>query len=127
MELEKKLDKDQKLILKDLIKKYDDEHFGYSQILPANTGAGKTLITLKLIQHFAKTKPDLQPFVLCPKLLIPMWEKELAQLDIRPLFITTYNRLAGRNQQGCKHPFLTRNEDEFKITKELARKRIHHL
>lgn len=118
MEFERKLDKDQKLILKDLIKKYDDEHFGYSQILPANTGAGKTLITLKLIQHFAKTKPDLQPFVLCPKLLIPMWEKELAQLDIRPLFITTYNRLAGRQRSGCLHPFLIRTDDGFKITKE---------
>lgn len=46
-----------------------------------------------------------------------MWENILKDLNIKPVFITTYNTLAGKTQTKLNHPYLTKNNKEYKVTK----------
>jgi len=110
-----KLDNDQKIMFKDLKKNYNSEHFNYAQLLPACTGAGKSIIAIHLIKYF---NDKIKPFIICPKTLIPMWEKLLKDANVEPIFITTYNTLAGTKQNGCNHPYLKRTENGYRVTKE---------
>ncbi len=109
------LDKDQKIILDNLKTHYNSEHFNYCQLLPASTGFGKTRVATHLIKYFYETL-NIRPFIICPKTLIPMWTNTLKELNIEPVFITTYNKLAGKKE--CNHSYLTKSNKRYKVTKE---------
>jgi hypothetical protein len=111
------LDLDQKIMLKNLQKNYNDKDFNYCQLLPGQMGIGKTRIALHLIKSFYK-KLNIKPFIICPKTLIPMWEKSLKELSIEAILITTYNMLAGTKQSGCNHPYLKRSDTGYRVTKQ---------
>lgn len=54
----------------------------------SHTGVGKTVIAC----HVAK-EMGLPVAIVCPKIVIPHWERELAEMGIKPLFISNYEKL----------------------------------
>lgn len=58
----------------------------------SQTGTGKTVVA----SHLATQYPNVG--VICPKIVIPHWEDELADAGVNPMFIINYERLrTGRN------------------------------
>ncbi len=98
------LDPDQIEALKILVRRYI--HDRYSLLLPADTGWGKTRVGIWLAAFF-NVLLGMRPAIVCPKILIPMWSKLLAEADLKPLFIMTYSKVAGK-KSGVNHPYLTR-------------------
>ncbi len=87
------LDKDQQEIYDELLKRYKNID---NQLLPAMTGWGKGRVATNVaLQMYKKEKRKV--LVLCPKILIPMWEKMLNNLNIPILLICTYNKLPTTN------------------------------
>lgn len=101
------LDPDQIDALKILVKRYYDER--YSLLLPADTGWGKTRVGVWLSVFF-NVLLGMQPAVICPKILIPMWAKLLGDVGLQPIFVMTYSKIAGKKSQ-CNHPYLVRGPD----------------
>jgi len=58
----------------------------------SHTGVGKTVIAARV----AKTL-GLPVAILCPKIVIPHWERELAEVGVKPLFITNYEKIKRGN------------------------------
>ena len=54
----------------------------------SHTGVGKTVIAA----HLA-TNQTLPVAVICPKIMIPAWERELAEAGVKPLFVTNYEKI----------------------------------
>ena len=54
----------------------------------SHVGTGKTVVAC----HLAKAL-DRPVAVLCPKAVIPSWERELAEGDIEPLFVLNYEKI----------------------------------
>lgn len=59
----------------------------------SHTGVGKTVIAC----HVAK-ESQLPVAVICPKIVIPHWERELAEVGVTPVFVTNYEKLKRGNQ-----------------------------
>ena len=58
----------------------------------SQTGVGKTVIASHVALEFN------QPVaVICPKIVIPHWERELAEVGIKPIFILNYEKLKRGN------------------------------
>src|SRR4029078_501284 len=51
-----------------------------------------------------------------PKILVPMWKDLLTQMDVPYILICTYDKLAGKKKSGCKHPYLTRQNNDYSVT-----------
>ena len=109
-----KLDDDQQIIVDELIQRYESKNFNTSQLLPAATGLGKSFCTIHVLKHF----PTLQPFIICTKNTITMWENLCKQHNITPLAIMTYNKLSGGKNGQCDHQYLIRKDKEFRVTKK---------
>jgi hypothetical protein len=62
----------------------------------SHTGVGKTVIAC----HLAK-EMGLPVAVVCPKIVIPHWERELADVGIEPLFVLNYEKLKRGNDKNC--------------------------
>jgi len=54
----------------------------------SHTGVGKTVIAA----HLAASQP-LPVAVICPKIMIPAWERELAEVGVKPFFVTNYEKI----------------------------------
>ncbi len=107
------LDDNQKVVAKQLIKNYEDR---YSQFLNCPTGFGKTYCAVYIAEYLYK-KYNLIPFVVCPKTLIPMWETLFKQINIKPLFICSYNKLVN-----C--PFITLKNKRYVATDEWTKNKV---
>lgn len=64
----------------------------------SSTGTGKTFSALAIIRHLGK-----KFIVICPKLAIPQWNKELKNWGLKPEFITNFEKLARGNTPHYKH------------------------
>lgn len=109
------LDNDQQVIVDQLINNYKKN---YGQLLPAMTGFGKGRIAVSVALHMYHTY-NLQPFIVAPKTLLPMWEELFKQINITPLYICSYSKLAN-----CNHPYITYKNNKFVVTKEWTSKKI---
>jgi len=56
-------------------------------------GTGKTVVAAWLAKHL----PDLNIAVLCPKSVIPSWERELEEWGVTPLFVLNYEKIRTGN------------------------------
>lgn len=63
----------------------------------SHTGVGKTVIAASLASM--QTNPVV---VICPKIVIPAWERELAEVGVKPLFVTNYEKIKRGNQHLAK-------------------------
>ncbi len=63
----------------------------------SHTGVGKTVIAC----HVAK-ESQLPVAVICPKIVIPHWERELAEVGVTPIFVTNYEKLKRGNSSLAK-------------------------
>ena len=105
------LDPDQKEVYDTLIKRYKKYD---NQLLPGQTGFGKSRIGVNVALHMHK-KEERIILVLCPNILISMWQKLLDDLNIPTLMICTYDKIAGK-KSGCKHNLLIRKKNTFRET-----------
>jgi len=60
----------------------------------SHTGVGKTVIA----SHIA-LEMDQPIAVICPKIVIPHWERELKEVGLKPIFVTNYEKL----KRGTEH------------------------
>lgn len=58
----------------------------------SHTGVGKTVIACHLAKEFNRPVA-----VICPKIVIPHWQRELAEVGVTPLFVTNYEKLKRGN------------------------------
>jgi superfamily II DNA or RNA helicase len=63
----------------------------------SHTGVGKTVIASRL----ASEQP-LPVAVICPKIVVPAWERELAEVGVTPVFVTNYEKIKRGNQHLAK-------------------------
>jgi superfamily II DNA or RNA helicase len=63
----------------------------------SHTGVGKTVIAC----HLA-AEQKLPVAVICPKIVVPAWERELAETGIKPLFVTNYEKIKRGNAHLAK-------------------------
>lgn len=61
---------------------------GSNTLDSSHVGTGKTVVA----SHLAK-KLNRPVAVLCPKAVIPSWQRELAEIGIEPLFVLNYERI----------------------------------
>tara|TARA_R100000152_G_C6781201_1_gene215221 strand:+ start:3486 stop:4862 length:1377 start_codon:yes stop_codon:yes gene_type:complete len=68
------------------------EKFGVA-LDSSTTGTGKTLTAAYTAKHYEHVA------VVCPKIVIPHWERELGECGVEPLFIENYEKIrVGRNK-----------------------------
>lgn len=60
----------------------------------SSTGVGKTVIACRIAAEFKQYVA-----VVCPKIVIPHWERELREVGIKPIFVTNYEKLKLGNGQ----------------------------
>lgn len=60
----------------------------------SSTGVGKTVIACRVAAEFKQYVA-----VVCPKIVIPHWERELREVGITPIFVTNYEKLKLGNGQ----------------------------
>lgn len=60
----------------------------------SSTGVGKTVIACRVAAEFKQYVA-----VVCPKIVIPHWERELREVGIKPIFVTNYEKLKLGNGQ----------------------------
>ena len=61
---------------------------GHNTLDTSDAGTGKTVVAAKLAKELK------QPVaVLCPKQVIPSWERELAEMGVEPLFVINYEKI----------------------------------
>jgi superfamily II DNA or RNA helicase len=64
----------------------------------SETGCGKTIVGAEIARRTIKT--DLMPvLVVCPKAVIPAWERELKERGIWPAHVINYDKLRGGKTQ----------------------------
>lgn len=59
----------------------------------SETGTGKTVVACDVAKHF----PNV--CVVCPKIVIPAWTRELKEVGITPMFVLNYEKLRTGNTQ----------------------------
>jgi hypothetical protein len=59
----------------------------------SHTGVGKTVIA----SHLARDH-GLPVAVICPKIVVPQWERELAEAGVVPVFVTNYEKIKRGNK-----------------------------
>jgi superfamily II DNA or RNA helicase len=63
----------------------------------SQTGVGKTVIASYVALEFGRPVA-----VVCPKIVIPHWERELAEVGVTPIFISNYEKLKRGNNHIIK-------------------------
>jgi superfamily II DNA or RNA helicase len=58
----------------------------------SHTGVGKTVIAARVALELG-----VPVAVVCPKIVIPSWERELAEVGVTPIFVTNYEKLKRGN------------------------------
>ena len=100
------LDPDQEEARDFILDKYYDPSGSYSvQMLPGDTGWGKTRVAVLIAQTLALS--GLLPFVVCPLTLIPQWKEIFASAGIPCAGFYTYAAIRGSGVK-CNHPWLVR-------------------
>ena len=56
----------------------------------SSVGTGKTVVAVHLVKDLARSFA-----VICPKAVIPAWERECAEHNVTPLFVLNYEKLRG--------------------------------
>jgi|TARA_R110002110_G_scaffold87586_7_gene228143 superfamily II DNA or RNA helicase len=87
--------------MKTLFPKQQDTHdtivesirAGNSALDTSDTGTGKTVVACQS----AKTL-GIPVAVICPKIVIPHWERELAETGLTPVFVTNYEKIRRGNK-----------------------------
>jgi len=64
----------------------------------SHTGVGKTVVAAHTAKEYYDNGTPVA--VICPKIVIPHWERELAEVGIKPLFVTNYEKI---KRGGHKH------------------------
>jgi superfamily II DNA or RNA helicase len=59
----------------------------------SHTGVGKTVIASRVALEFG-----IPVAVVCPKIVIPSWEREFKEVGITPLFVTNYEKIKRGNE-----------------------------
>lgn len=59
----------------------------------SHTGVGKTVIACNVAKELGYPVA-----VICPKIVIPHWERELKEVGVNPIFITNYEKIKRGNQ-----------------------------
>jgi superfamily II DNA or RNA helicase len=59
----------------------------------SHTGVGKTVIACRVAKEM-----QLPVAVICPKIVIPHWERELAEVGVTPVFILNYEKLKSQSR-----------------------------
>jgi superfamily II DNA or RNA helicase len=77
--------------LKDALRSYN------GALDSSHTGVGKTVIA-----SYVAKEMGVPVVIVCPKIVIPHWERELAEVGVVPLFITNYEKLKRGNQHLIK-------------------------
>ena len=78
----------------------------------SSTGCGKTYSASAVLRHFNK------PFVvICPKLVIPTWEKVLASFGLKAKFLINYEKLCRGNTKWLKFKRLKKDVDKMDLIK----------
>lgn len=58
----------------------------------SHTGVGKTVIACRTAAEMG-----VPVAVICPKIVIPHWERELAEVGVKPIFVTNYEKIRRGN------------------------------
>lgn len=58
------------------------------------TGVGKTVIAARVALELG-----VPVVIVCPKIVIPQWERELAETGVKPLFVSNYEKIRRGNTQ----------------------------
>lgn len=61
---------------------------GSNTLDSSHVGTGKTVVAAHLAKHLNRPVA-----VLCPKAVIPSWQRELAEIGIEPLFVLNYEKI----------------------------------
>jgi len=67
---------------------------GVSTLDTSSTGTGKTVVAARLAMEWVGRNYH-HVAVLCPKAVIPSWERELKECNVTPLFVTNYEKIRG--------------------------------
>ena len=67
---------------------FDKQVAGLNTLDTSSVGTGKTVVAAQLAQALG-----LPVVVICPKAVIPSWERELAETGVTPLFVLNYEKL----------------------------------
>jgi len=59
----------------------------------SQTGVGKTVIA-----SYVARELDCPVVVVCPKIVIPQWQRELDEVGVKPIFILNYEKLKRGNE-----------------------------
>jgi superfamily II DNA or RNA helicase len=74
----------------------------------SSTGVGKTVIACRVAAEMG-----VPTAVVCPKIVVPHWERELAEAGVEPLFVSNYEKIRGR---GLKPHLNKRGRKTFEWT-----------
>ena len=100
------LDPDQIQALKFMISSYMSTRFAI--MLPADTGWGKSRVSMWMAVYLNMIM-GMKVAIVSPKNLVGMWSRLMSSVSLEPVFIMTYDKVAGKAKTGCKHPYLTRD------------------
>lgn len=116
-EREYPLDPDQRVVYQIIIDRLaDPDCVDPLQLLTADTGYGKSRI-IAWVARYLYREHGLVAFINCPKTLISMWTNLMASAKVPVEAIMTFDKLAGRDKTGCKHPYLVRTNGSYSVTK----------
>lgn len=73
-----------------------------SSLDTSRTGTGKTVVACRVARNVDKVA------VICPKICIPQWERELREQDIEPVFVLNYEKVRTGNTK-----FLSKKNKEY--------------
>jgi superfamily II DNA or RNA helicase len=73
-----------------------------SSLDTSRTGTGKTVVACRVARNIDKVA------VICPKICIPQWERELKDQGIKPIFVLNYEKIRTGNTQ-----FLSKKNKQY--------------
>ena len=73
-----------------------------SSLDTSRTGTGKTVVACRVARNIDRVA------VICPKICIPQWERELKDQDIEPVFVLNYEKIRTGNTK-----FLSKKNKEY--------------
>ena len=75
------------------------DHFVSRLLAGGNTldtsdlGTGKTVVACAVARDYSALRPGTQIAVICPKVAIGAWKRELEDAELEPLFVQNYEKL----------------------------------
>ena len=128
-----KLYPDQQVAFQTILNRYSNGGIQKNQLLPAETGYGKTVLATK-VAHVMHYEKGMDIIVICPPTLRNHWRKSMKEENVPIKDLFSYNDIRGmkgkvigkneldediRNPAKVKHPYLTRGNEKtgpFEVT-----------